>query len=299
MTDGTAAARSDGRRCCMSTVRRPAVTTPWDYSWTALAGTVVVAGGGVMIGLLRTTGVGVDALSQPLSLYAATSAAWLFNGGVATVAMGLAVLLITLIRTGRLTLRSVEALALLASAGGLITLMIFPDQHVDGAMTAVGWIHWAASMVAFGALPVAPIALGRRHRRRAGCSPLPGAARVLAIIASFLLLGYLAVSALHLAASWIPVWRFGGAVERGLAATELVAGILLGLWAWRGCASDDAPCRQLDRLSPKSPRGPSRDRRPSGRRNGSRTPDRDMIGAGRGERRAVPVRDARDQVHPG
>ena len=203
-------------------------------SRTALLGTLAVIGGGVMIGLLRTTGTRVDALSQPLSLYALTSAAWLFNSGVAMVALGLGILLVGLVRAHRVARRSVESVAMVLCAAGLIALTVFPDRDPHGTPTMVGWIHCAASFLAFGALPVVPILLGRRHRRARGCSVLPGVARTLAVIGVALWVVLVVGSALEVTTS-IPAWRIGGAVERGLAVAELAAAVAVGLWAWRGC----------------------------------------------------------------
>jgi hypothetical protein len=227
----------------MSVAQRWVVGTELRRSWTAILGTLVVASGGAMIGLLCTTGAGVNPLSQPLSLYALTPAAWLFDTGVVIVALGLGILLLALVRTGTLAGRSVGSAAILMCATGLIVLTIFPDHDPHGDLSPVGWIHWAASMVAFATLPIVPILLGHRHRRAAGCSPLPGIARVLGIVASSLLLLFVAGSALQFTLS-IPADRIGGAVERMLVAAELAAALIVGLWTWRGCPSGRAACRR-------------------------------------------------------
>jgi hypothetical protein len=195
---------------------------------------VAVAGGSVMIGLLRATPVRIDPITQPLSMYALTAAAWLFDCGVSAVALGVGILLLALVRSGRVTGLSVESIALLLCSAGLVTLLVFPDRNPHGTLSAVGWTHWVASVVAFGTLPIAPVLLGRRHRRTAGCSALPGIARLLALVAMALLAVFVIGSALQYTLS-IPVSRIGGAVERCLAAAELATALLIGLWAWRGC----------------------------------------------------------------
>ncbi len=195
-----------------------------------IAGTIAVLVGAVMIGLLHTTKVRLDPLSQPLSLYALTEEAWLFNTGVATVAVGLGLLLASMIRTGRVSRLSVESTTLLLCALGLVTLVVFPDRNAQGGLTTIGRIHWTASMVAFAALPIAPVLLGRRHRRSAGCSALPGIARVLALVAMALVAVFVAGSIIR-AVTPISLWHIGGAVERALAAVELAAAVLVGLWA--------------------------------------------------------------------
>jgi hypothetical membrane protein len=229
-------------------------------SWMAILGTVVVAAGGTMIGLLCTTGAGVNPLSQPLSLYALTPAAWLFDAGVVVVALGLGLVLVALIRTGTLAARSLGSAAIVACTTGLILLTIFPDHDPHGDLTAVGWVHWAASMVAFGTLPVAPILLGHHHRRVAGCSRLPGIARLLGAVAAALLLVFAVGCVLQFVWS-IPTGRIGGAVERVLVAVELAATLLIGLWTWRGCPATGANCRTADRRGHRSRARPAMARR--------------------------------------
>lgn len=170
----------------MTTAQRAVAVSVRGHSGIALLGTLVVIGGGVMIGLLHTTAGRLDPLSQPLSQYALTSAAWLFDSGVMVVALGLGILVGVLVSTRRMACGSAESVAMLLCIGGLITLTLFPDRSRHGALALVGWIHSAASLLAFSALPIAPILLGHRHRRARGCSVLPSAARVLAIIAAVL-----------------------------------------------------------------------------------------------------------------
>lgn len=240
-----------------SAMARGAVRRP--PSLLGVAGTVAVLGGAVMIGLLSTTSADLNPLSQPLSMYALTTAAWLFNSGVTAVAVGVGILLVALVRTGRVTRLSVESCALLVCAVGLMTLIVFPDRNTDGALTTAGWIHWTASMAAFAALPVAPVLLGRRHRSAAGCSVLPGIARALAWVAIALVTVFVAGSIIK-AVTPIPLWHIGGAVERALAAVELAAAVLVGLWTCRGCPLgshaapiSEAPAGPVDPIPARAP----------------------------------------------
>jgi hypothetical protein len=211
-------------------------------SWAAVGGTIAVVAGAVMVGLLHTTAPGarVNPVSKPLSVYALTTAAWLFNSGVAALALGLGLILVALVRSGGVQRLSAESITLTLCAAGLLTLIVFPDIGADGRLTTVGWIHWGASMAAFGALPVTPLLLGQRHPRSAGCSALLGVARLLALGAAGLLAIFVTGSALELLTS-IPMWRIGGAVERALAAAELAALLLIGIWVWRGCPGRPQP----------------------------------------------------------
>jgi hypothetical protein len=189
-----------------------------------------------MVGLLHLTAAGarVNPISKPISVYALTPAAWLFNSGVAALAVGLGLILVALVRSGGVRRLSAESITLTLCAAGLLTLIVFPDIGADGRLTMVGWIHWGASMVAFGALPVTPLLLGQRHPRSAGCSALLAVSRLLALGAAGLLAVFVAGSALELLTP-LPIVRIGGAVERALAAAELGALLLIGIWVWRGC----------------------------------------------------------------
>jgi hypothetical protein len=175
-----------------------------------------------------------DPMMEPISKYAMAPDGWLFDLGVLVLVIGLGVVLWSLV-LGRSVAPSSTAVPLMIGCCiGLVAVVIFPDETAGRTFTATGWAHWVAAMLAFGGLPFVPLLIGRHHRRAAGCSPLPGTARVLSYVAAFWFL-VLLVGSLMEAVTNVPVWRVGGAVERSLAGTEVATALVLAVWAWRGC----------------------------------------------------------------
>ena len=121
----------------------------------------------------------------------------------------------------------------------LVAVVVFPEHDASGAVRTGGYIHWAAAMLTFGGLSVAPALLGR-HGVSAVCSRLTSLARRMSagtgpcfvLVAAADLLQYRTpLSA--------PAWWFGVG-ERVLVALELAMAAVLIAWAWRGCACGSA-----------------------------------------------------------
>lgn len=178
-------------------------------------------------------------LAAPLSSYALTHEAWLFDYGVLALIVALATLLAALIAAREVAGRSTAARLTSGCCLALTVVIAVPYHNLpDGTPTAGGWLHWAASMVAFGGLAVLPAMLARSHRSRHGCSRLPALARGLAAGAGAWFLLLLGGSVAEFWTSF-DGWQLGGLVERVVAGCELGWVLVLAAWLWRGCSCAD------------------------------------------------------------
>lgn len=188
----------------------------------------------------------LDPVSQPLSRYALTPDGVVFDLAVGLLAVGLLALLLGL-RLGRRAGRP-ASVALVTCITGLVLLVIFPDVVTPAGLTVVGRIHWVASMVAFGVIPVVPLSLWTRRRGVGGSvrsCRLTRAGRRIGILA-VVWFAVLAIGNVLALLTGIPLWRVGGVVERALALTELAAAGIAAAWMWRGCR-----CAREFRHSPR------------------------------------------------
>lgn len=203
----------------------------------ALLGATAVAFCAVSMGLLHLlpAGRGLSPVSAPLSDYALTSAAWLFDMSVLILAAGVGAVLAALVMGGHLRKRSAPFVALAVCCLALVAVVIFPDRPLNGVLGPSGWVHWGAAMVAFGGLPFAATVLRRRHRGQACRVRLRGLAHALSFAAGGCFVVLFVGSVADLATS-IRVWRVGGIVERILAMSEMAVTVLLAGWARAGCA---------------------------------------------------------------
>lgn len=175
---------------------------------------------------------GLSPISKPLSAYALTPDGAIFDIAVLQLAAGMMVVALALILDGRL--RPVVAVALATCITGLVGLVIFPDLTGAHGPTPLGWAHWSASVIAFGAMPLIPVRMWWRHRNGAGCRTIARASGIIGIAAygwfALFLIGNIIAFATN-----IPLWRIGGLAERLLAVTELAGAAAVAIWAWRGC----------------------------------------------------------------
>ena len=195
--------------------------------------------GALVIVLLHVLPAGraLNPVSEPISNYGLTRVRWLFDVGVIGLMLGLASLLSALVHSGCLRARSPSFAVLSACCVGLVGVVIFPDRTSKGSLTTVAQMHWAAAMLTFGGVALAPALLG--HGRAPECSRLPRVARRLSVSAASWFSVLLVGSILQLTKSFpLPIPHIGGLVERALAGTEIIVAAVLTVWAWRGC-----PCR--------------------------------------------------------
>lgn len=202
-----------------------------------LFGSVAVAFCAVSMGLLHLlpSGRGLSPVSAPLSDYALTSAAWLFDMSVLILAIGVGAVLAALVLGGYLRTRSAPFVVMTVCCVALVAVVVFPDHALNGVLGPSGWVHWGSAMVAFGGLPVSSTLL-RRHHRGLDCRVrLPVLTRALSMTAGSCFVVLFVGSTVDLMTS-LPVWRVGGIVERLLALTEMTVTVLMAGWARVGCA---------------------------------------------------------------
>lgn len=196
----------------------------------AFGGAAVLAGAAAIVMLPVVPGLELSALSEPISKYGISSAAWLFDTGVLLLAVGVAGVLGALMLRRIVRALSPGFVTLGACCVGLVAVVIFPDRAFIGSMTINDWLHWAGSMLTFGGATLSPLAL--RLRRRARRSRLHRTARWLSFVGVGWFVAMLGGSLLRRAS--IASWSIGGLVERALAATDVAIVVVLAIWAWRG-----------------------------------------------------------------
>lgn len=179
----------------------------------------------------------VNPIRRTISEYALGEDGWMFNVGVIGLAVGSLLVLFALVRAGLLGWYSSGSVALAVWAATLVVVVAFEKTNWSIGPSVSGSIHRYASLVAFSALPVAALALGRRWRRDPQFGRYAGSTRVLGWVS----LGWL--STIFLGAflrplTGVPWWQFVplGLVERGLAVTEVITVVLMGAWSWRAGA---------------------------------------------------------------
>jgi hypothetical protein len=186
--------------------------------------------------------------STPISDYAFTRVGWLFDAAVIVMALGLTSLLCSLVVGGWIITRSAAFVVLAVCCLGLVAVVIFPYSTSEGAPTTNGWMHWIAAMATFAGVSVSPALLGHRRDVDSDCSRIPRLADWLSVAAG----GWFAVLFVGSVLQWatsLPIWRVGGAVERGLGVTEMFIAIVLAAWVRKGCS-----CRRLGHTEAARPR---------------------------------------------
>ena len=224
---------------------------------------------------LLPAGAWMDPISTPLSDYALTGAGWWFDTALLLLLVGVLALLGASMLRGLVRIGSFAFAWLGLCAVGLGGIVVFPyDTTAGGLLTMTGWLHVAASVLAFGGPPLACLTLARRHQSVSGRSRLPGITAWLgaftlgwfAVLATVSALAWAQGSATGTTVSWSAQRTGGGAgtsvaalqyydqyeqsdqhihasdlgadygvIERGLTAAELVIALVLIAWAWRGC----------------------------------------------------------------
>ena len=196
----------------------------------ALSGTALIAAGVLAVLALHVVALEeVDPVRRTLSQYALGPWKPVFDAGV----------LAGLVRTG-LTRGRGAAVALLA-VWSVCLVVVVAFEKIDWSVgpTPTGYLHRYASLVAFLCLPAAALALGRAWRddpcwgRFAGWTRWLGVAALVWLVP--LLLGFVLRPL-----TGVPWWQFVplGLFERGVALTEVVAVVVMGLWAARAARTE-------------------------------------------------------------
>ena len=240
----------------------------------AAVGALAVACSAAALSLMQLLPAGswLDPISTPLSEYALTSAGRWFDTALLLLVVGVLALLGAAVLGGLVRVGSFAFAWLVLCAIGLGGIVVFPyDTTPGGQLTTTGWLHVAASVLAFGGPPMACLTLARHHRQVAGHSRLPGitgwlGAFTLGWFAVLATVGTLAwaygpsaatttlSSSAHLtggAGTSVAAWQYDpypdqyshgsdlggdyGVIERGLTVAELLIALVLITWAWRGC----------------------------------------------------------------
>lgn len=156
------------------------------------------------------------------------------DAGVLGLAAGSALVLLALVRAGLVRPASAGGVLLALWVLSLVVAVAFEKTDWSVGPSPGGYVHRYASLAAFASLPVAALAVGARWRRE----PLwrrPAAAACWLGACALLWLGTILLGVVLRPFTGVPWWRFValGLVERGLAATEVAAVVVLGVWAWR------------------------------------------------------------------
>jgi hypothetical protein len=168
----------------------------------------------------------ISPVHRTISEYALTSSGWAFNLAVIMLALSsVAVLVGAVIRL--VPPVSVGTVFGALWVGGLLAIVSFPKHNwALGAISDTGQIHRLASLVAFIALPIAAMSIGRRR----GQVIQPRSARWAFRLGAASLLWFLPM--LWAIATAPQTWWQAiplGLIERGLALTEVLALVALAL----------------------------------------------------------------------
>ncbi|HEX5115401.1 MAG TPA: DUF998 domain-containing protein [Pseudonocardiaceae bacterium] len=207
-----------------------AAITPTARPAVAFAGIAGLAAGAALIVLLAfippTDEISVT--RQTISQYGLTDGRWVFNLAVLLVAAGSAVIIGLLWSQGRLPRASIVLGTLWIVS--LLVIVAFPKANwaVVTGFNLGGTVHRGASLIGFGCLPFAVLAAARTV-----FPDSPGrrfAARLFAVL-SLAWFGAILVAVVVAAVADLRWWQLIplGAVERGMALTDLIALTLLAL----------------------------------------------------------------------
>src|SRR4051812_20627497 len=107
----------------------------------------------------------VDPVRRTISQYALSDTGWVFDLAVLTLAAGVAVTALALIRARLLPVTSPGAIGLLVFSVSLAMVVAFPKHNWAVGPSATGDIHRVASVVAFLSLPAAALLTARAWLR--------------------------------------------------------------------------------------------------------------------------------------
>jgi hypothetical protein len=199
----------------------------------AVGGTALVAVGMLLVLALHALVPEVAPLRRTISEYALGPWKPVFDAGLLAVSAGSAALLVALVRAGLLRRRPAGTALLAVWTVALVVVVAFEKINWSVGPTPAGYVHRYAGLLAFLCLPAAALAVarGRAGAYAAGTRWL--AVGALAWLAP-ILLGFVLRPL-----TGVPWWQFVplGLFERGLALTEAVTLLVLGLWAARESAT--------------------------------------------------------------
>jgi hypothetical protein len=201
-----------------------ATTPPWTRAGARL-GLLGVAASVVLIGLLHVIPPSsqVNPVRRTISEYALLRDGWVFDLGVIALIVGSVAVLASLIGRGVVKAWSVPSVMLATWSLCMLAIVAFEKNNwAAGGASLGGMIHRYASVVAFAALPIAAIMIGRATR-----NPWPLWLGVLSLGWFAFILGAVALQPVTGVRWWLAIPL--GAVERGLLLTEVAAVAALAL----------------------------------------------------------------------
>lgn len=202
--------------------------------FVALGGATAVLLTVVMVGALdlRRASTSVTLLRRTISEYALGPHRWVFDTAVILLAVGSLAIVGVLVSRGLTRWTSGGALAFVAWSAGLTLVVLFPKHNWAVGPSMSGDIHRVGSLVAFLSLPLAATLLARpwlRHEVWGGHARWAFGFGLLSAL-SFAPILYAVVVDAVVGTPW---WRVVplGYVERLLVLVEVVAVLVVGVWA--------------------------------------------------------------------
>ncbi|WP_285485685.1 DUF998 domain-containing protein [Amycolatopsis taiwanensis] len=182
--------------------------------------------------LVPQWGGDANPVTAMLSEYAYAPGRWMWALALTATSAGSAAVGIALHRTGLLTRWAATWLVVWCVA--IFLVAVFHKDPQGGAVSLTGKLHLYATGIACAALPIAALALARRHRTRPPWHRFATWTRRLAVTAIPFFLPFIVPFALNMALGEgkIPT-PATGLVERLMAGLELALLALLAVWAHR------------------------------------------------------------------
>jgi hypothetical membrane protein len=193
-----------------------------------LAGATMILAGVALVGLLHLQQPSVGPVRRTISEYALGDHTWVFNAAVLLVAAGSIATSLALARAGLLRPASLASVALALWCAGLAGVVVFPKHNWAIGPSMSGELHRGLSLAAFVSLPLAAILVGCEWRRSWW-----GRSSILLGVVSLLVFAPIPIAYVAEPYTGVHWWRAMplGLVERGLALSEVVAVLVLALWA--------------------------------------------------------------------
>jgi uncharacterized protein DUF998 len=189
-----------------------------------VVGLLGVAAAVVLIGLLHVIPPSsqVSALRRTISEYALLSDAWVFNLGVIALVVASLAAVVSLVSQGVTKAVSLTSLLVVVWSACLLLIVALPKNNWAIGPSMGGTVHRAASVVAFVALPLAAILVGRATR-----SPWPMWLGIASLLWFAVILGAVVMQPFTGIRWWLAIPL--GLVERGMLFTEVLAVTSLAL----------------------------------------------------------------------
>jgi hypothetical protein len=166
----------------------------------------------------------VNPVTRTLSEYALLSDAWVFDLGVTALAIGSLAVVGSLVVRGVVRVVSVPSFLVAVWSACLLVIVAFPKNNWAVGPSTGGTVHRVASVVAFVALPLAAIMVGRAAR-----SWWPAG---LGIVWFAVILGAVLTQPVTGTRWWLAIPL--GVVERGMLITEVLAVAAMALVRGKG-----------------------------------------------------------------